>query len=362
MLGYLRDQNVAFVVGPQDYGNFADSFVARMAEYQQHFFHSILQPAGNAQGCAMHVGTNYAFRVRALQQVGGFQDSITEDMATGLAIHQATNPVTGWRWRSVYTPDVLAIGEGPATWTNYFTQQMRWCRGTLETWFGQFLPGARKLPPKVFVHYALLMSYYPATAMAWLLGSVNSMLYLVFGVSSIHMSHNVWLMLYVWLLATQLGIFFLGRRHTVSPFEPEGSLGVLGLVASVLCTPVYVGAFLDTVRRRPSKFMVTPKGNSVNADRFTTFNRHLLWAVFFAAMLAVSVPLGHDNTAMRMWALLPMIVCLTPPLLWVGHGVTTLMTARRRHVVPRIAHAHAHAHASNNMPFQPTEGKGANSR
>jgi hypothetical protein len=180
------------------------------------------------------------------------------------------------------------------------------------------------------------MSYYPATSLAWLLGSVNSVLYLAFGVASIHLNQNIWVMLYAWLIAAQLGIFFLGRRHTVSPFEPEGSLGVLGLVASVLCTPVYVSAFLDAVRRRPTKFVVTPKGGSANADRLRTFSRHLRWAVFYTALLAASVVLGHDNLAMRMWAFLPLVVCLAPPLIWAAQCIAARAAARQKHIAPRV--------------------------
>ncbi len=112
LLGYFRDPDVAFVVGPQVYGNY-QGFVVRAAESQQFLFHSLLQRAGNRSRSPMLVGTNNALRVSALRQIGGFQDSITEDMATGLALHGARNPKTARRWTSVYTPDVVAVGEGP---------------------------------------------------------------------------------------------------------------------------------------------------------------------------------------------------------------------------------------------------------
>ncbi len=322
MLGYFRDPDVAFVVGPQEYGNFGENPIARRAQYQQHFFHGILQPAGNAAECAMHVGTNYAFRVAPLRQVGGFQDSVTEDMATGLAVHKARNPRTGGRWRSVYTPDVLAIGEGPASWTDYFTQQQRWSRGTIDTWLHQFLPGARKMSPRSFWHYTLLMSYYPATAVAWLLGALNSVLYLGFGVASIHLRQELWLVLFAWAFASQLAIFLLGRSHTVSPYEPPGSLGLTGLMMSVLCTPVYVAALIGALRGTPPRFVVTPKGRSANGDHLSTFGRHLRWAAFFAALLVVSQVRGHTNIAMRTWAVIPLIVCLTPVVLWLTGRAT----------------------------------------
>ena len=44
---------------------------------------------------------------------------------TGAASRRDRPPVV-----FVYTPDVLAVGEGPASWTDFFSQQTRWSRGT----------------------------------------------------------------------------------------------------------------------------------------------------------------------------------------------------------------------------------------
>ena len=129
MLGYFRDPDVAFVVGPQVYGNY-DTAVTKAAESQQFLFHALIQRAGNRYG-APDVRRHQQRRThqRRCKQIGGLYDSITEDMATGFEIHRHRNPATGRKWRSVYTPDVLAVGEGPAAWTDFFTQQLRWSRG-----------------------------------------------------------------------------------------------------------------------------------------------------------------------------------------------------------------------------------------
>src|SRR3712207_8521356 len=129
----------------------------------------------------MLVGTNNAVRIAALKAIGGLQDSITEDMATSLAMHAVKNPATGRRWRSVYNPDVLAVGEGPSSWTDYFSQQHRWSRGTDEVVVRQFGKLAWKLGFARALHYGLLMSYYPLTALAWMLGAGVGACYLLLG-------------------------------------------------------------------------------------------------------------------------------------------------------------------------------------
>jgi hypothetical protein len=98
MLGYFRDPDIAFVVGPQVYGNYTRA-VTKAAESQQFLFHALIQRAGNRYGCPMFVGTNNAVRVHAIRAVGGLADSVTEDMATGFELHRATNPATDNRWR-----------------------------------------------------------------------------------------------------------------------------------------------------------------------------------------------------------------------------------------------------------------------
>ncbi|MFC3736908.1 glycosyltransferase family 2 protein [Paractinoplanes deccanensis] len=317
LLGYFHDEDVAFVVGPQIYGNY-DNVVTRWAESQQYLFHSLLQRAGNRHGIAMLVGTNNAVRISALRSIGGLQDSITEDMATSLAMHAARNPATGRRWRSVYTPDVLAVGEGPSSWTDYFSQQHRWSRGTDEvvvTTFGRLV---WRLGFRRSLHYGLLMSYYPLTALAWLLGAVNATCYLVLGAKGVQVPPEVWLMLYVDAALFQVGLYVFNRRHNVSPHEEAGSSGLTGMIASTLCAPIYVASYAGAVLRRRAGFVVTPKGDSTSPDRLSTFRHGLLWAAFYAVLL-ISAPIGdHVNGAMWLWPSLNLAICLMPTAMWLG--------------------------------------------
>lgn len=327
MLGYFRDPDVAFVVGPQVYGNY-DNFVTKAAESQQYLFHSLLQRAGNYFGSPMLVGTNNAVRISALASIGGMQDSITEDMATSLAIHAARNPATGSRWRSVYTPDVLAVGEGPSSWTDYFSQQLRWSRGTDEVLLRTFWRFGLRLRPGQLLHYGLLVSYYPTMAIAWVLGALNSFLYLVVGAGALTVEADAWLMLYTYSAVLQVVLYSWNRRHNVSPHEKEGSSGAAGMLVSVLSAPLYVHSLTSTLLRRASSFVVTPKGDSMSPDRGATFRWHLLWAGALSACLVASGFLGNAEPAMRLWTVLALAVCLAPVAIW--QTETQMMRLRRR--------------------------------
>ncbi|MFH8223048.1 glycosyltransferase family 2 protein [Streptomyces sp. NPDC018057] len=312
MLGYFRDPDVGFVVGPQVYGNY-DTFVTKAAESQQFLFHALIQRAGNRYGAPMFVGTCNAVRISALKQIGGLRDSITEDMATGFDMHRARNPATGRRWKSVYTPDVLAVGEGPASWTDFFSQQLRWSRGTYETILTQYWKGFGSLPPGRLLNYTLLIAFYPLSALNWILAALSCALFLGLGASGVNIDPVVWLMLYGNASALQIGLYVWNRRHNVSPHEPEGSGGVAGMVMSALSAPVYARALLDAVLRRPSRFVVTPKGAAHSPDTlFGTFRVHWFFVLVFGGSIAAGIVRGHSHPAMLTWAGIALLITLSP--------------------------------------------------
>ncbi|WP_405799078.1 glycosyltransferase family 2 protein [Streptomyces sp. NBC_01506] len=316
MLGYFRDPDVGFVIGPQVYGNY-DTFVTKAAESQQFLFHALIQRAGNRYGSPMFVGTSNAVRISALKQIGGLYDSITEDMATGFEMHRAKNPQTGNKWRSVYTPDVLAVGEGPTAWTDFFTQQLRWSRGTYETILKQYWRGFTTLPPGKLFNYTMMIIFYPMSALNWILAALSCALFLGMGASGVQIDPAIWMMLYGNASALQIGLYIWNRRHNVSPHEPEGSGGLAGMAMSALSAPIYARSLLDAVLRRKSGFVVTPKGDSSSPDTlFGTFRIHLFFILVFAGSLGSSFYFGHDHPAMITWASLALLITASPIIVW----------------------------------------------
>lgn len=317
-LGYFQDQDVAFVVGPQVYGNYRgglDGLVIRCAESQASFFQSTIQRAGNDSTSAMFVGTNYAIRVAALRQVGGFQPCITEDMATSLAIHSNHNPETGNSWKSVYTPDVLAVGEGPDFWGPYFTQQWRWAAGTFDSWRRTVWKIFHKLPNRAKVHYLLMLLYYPSVALMWLISAASSIIYLVWGATAVIAPWQEFASLYMMSLSMQLSLYFWNRRYNVSPHEPQGSYGVGGMAISALTAPIYFSALMGIVLGKKASFVVTTKGSSQNPDWFKTFQTHIRWAALLGAALIYGIIHGRNHPAMISWSVMQIVVCLAPFIL-----------------------------------------------
>lgn len=328
LLGYFRDPDVAFVVAPQFYGN-QDNRITRWAESAQYLFHSVIQRAGNRRRCAMLVGTNAAVRISAIPK--GYVASITEDMATSLRIHASRNPATGRHWRSVYTPDLVAVGEGPSTWGEFFGQQSRWAAGTFDAVLHQVWRTGFRLRPGAMAHYFLMLTYYPSVAVGWLLGITISACYLGFGVSSLSTSDTWWLSFYVDIATLQFLLYRFMRRHNVSPHEAAGSSGLSGMAVSALTAPIYARALLKVALGRKLTFNVTAKGSSAGTDRLWTFRYSLLWAVVPVTILIIAELRHRPYPLMVTWTGIILAVCLLPVLIWLADSVRPRRRAPGRH-------------------------------
>ena len=84
-----------------------------------------------------------------------------------MVIYSAVNSSTGNHWRGVYTPDILAVGEGPATYSDFFSRQKRWAYGIWQI-ARRHSPGILpKLPTlRQKLSFFALQSHYPTTAMS----------------------------------------------------------------------------------------------------------------------------------------------------------------------------------------------------
>jgi hypothetical protein len=290
-----------------------------LAESQQFPFHALIQTAANTYWAPMLVGTSYAIRSDVLRQIDGIQSSITEDMATSFEVLCRKNPNTGRLWKGVYTPDLLAHGQGPDTWGSFYKQQTRWARGSLEQMFaGPFLRqmwGMRRSPLRI-AHYLLLMSFYPVMAVTWLLAAVNALLFGIYGVSATGVAPDDWLLFYGWVSVLQMSVYVSSRRHNVSPYEVGRSWGVYGMFMSVVTAPVYAAALIKMVLRRKVGFEVTPKGVHSNRDTWFAFRLNIIWLLFYVIVIVLICVNGYADPATLLWPLSAAALSASPILIW----------------------------------------------
>lgn len=314
-LGYFSDPNVAFVVAPQVYGNSAKNFVAGAAAAQGYVFTGIIQRGGNGLGAPLLIGTNHVYRMTAWAQINGYQDSIIEDHLTGIVVQEAVNPRTGKHWAGVFTPDILAIGEGPETWSDYFRQQNRWAAGVCQIIKGNNVMLKRKLTSRQRLAYAFLESFYPCVGLCWLLGNCASVLYLT-GLANEPGAIPVgWLSWILWSVAVicWLAIYAWFRQWYLEVNERKQPL-LRPITMTILAAPVYLRAGFTALAGKPLKYAVTGKGRLQNTDSTATFASHIWWSLILSASLAFSVFFGQDGFVAEAWALASLCACISLPL------------------------------------------------
>jgi cellulose synthase/poly-beta-1,6-N-acetylglucosamine synthase-like glycosyltransferase len=308
-LGYFMDPDVGFVVAPQVYGNIRENWIARASAFQAYVFHGVIQRGGNGMRAPLLIGTNHLYRVTAFSDIGGYQDSIIEDHLTSMAMFAKRN-ARGNYWKGVYTPDILAIGEGPTSFTDYFNQQKRWAYGIWEI--------AGKHSPKLFggmrpaqrLTFSMLQFFYPSVAVSWVLSNLLSVLYLTGHVQG----KPIWQWAIAWGLSvtTSLSFFFWLRRFNLVEHERK-DWGLGGMSLLVICIPVYVSAGVQALRGKALSYAVTAKGNLTSPDTTRTFASHMTWMTVNLSMLVVSIcGVGSAFIGTRLWLLAPLAACLSP--------------------------------------------------
>jgi hypothetical protein len=163
----------------------------------------------------------------------------------------------------------------------------------------------------------MMIIFYPMSALNWILAALSCALFLGLGASGVDIDPAIWLMLYGNASALQIGLYVWNRRHNVSPHEPEGSGGVAGMIMSALSAPLYAKALIDSVLRRKSKFVVTPKGDSASPDTwFGTFRYHWYFIAIFSGSITAGFVYGHAHPAMIIWATFALLITASPMFAW----------------------------------------------
>ena len=297
-LGYFRDPTVAFVGTPQVYGNGKKSWIAQGAAEQTFSFYGPLLQGLFGKEMTLLIGANHIIRVKALKDVHLYSAHLTEDLLTGMKLHAK-------KWRSVYVPETLAVGEGPSTWKAYFNQQMRWAFGCMDIYLRhstKLLPTMRK--NNAFRYFLLQQHYFSGIAMV--LGIALLTTYFFFGFAPTDMTLRALVMFYVPLVLWQSLVALWLQRFNVNP-ETESGLLLKGKLVSVAAWPIYFLAFIGVVRGKHLTFKVTPKGRKMKARTETSlalFKPHLVLGSITAIDIVAAFAYHHTAVIMLFWAFL----------------------------------------------------------
>lgn len=325
-LGYFNDPDVGFVVAPQVYGNLKDNWIAKASAFQAYIFHGIIQRGGNGLSAPLLIGTNHLYRVIAFKQINGYQDSIIEDHMTSLIIYGAKNE-NGRTWKGIYTPDILAVGEGPTSFTDYFNQQKRWAYGIWDIIRTASPNALRKLTFSQRLNFLMLQFFYPSVAISWVVSSITIVLY----GSIVVEYHDLGLMAAaLWAVSciSSLGLFFWLRKFNLMEHERK-DWGVQGMALGFMTIPVYVSAAWQAILRKPLSYAVTAKGDLASPDTISTFMSHIHWIMFSFTSLILMLAYGTNLVQSSIfWTIVHILLCLSPIAIHVISVIKTLSFAK----------------------------------
>ncbi|MBN2122188.1 glycosyltransferase [Candidatus Micrarchaeota archaeon] len=135
-MGHFGKKKVAFVQTNKECRG--KGFFERAANYTNAAFVNLIQPINSRKGVALFTGSCGIFRVSALRDVGGFPDSIIEDIAVSLRLL--------WKgWGGEHVSKVYAIGGEVGSFGRFAEQHMRYICG-LTNLLPQYFANIWKFP------------------------------------------------------------------------------------------------------------------------------------------------------------------------------------------------------------------------
>lgn len=149
----FENPKVGYVQVVQAYYNQAETLIARAAAEQTYMFYGPYMESMSGFGTAQAIGANCTFRRTALESIGGHAPGLTEDMHTSMLLHAKG-------WESIYVPKVLSKGLVPSSISAYYSQQLKWSRGTFELWINLFPKLFKNFSWRQNIHYGLMPIYY----------------------------------------------------------------------------------------------------------------------------------------------------------------------------------------------------------
>jgi len=243
-LGHFDDPSVGLVQTPQWYANAPDNEVAAAAAAQQALFFGPIARGKDARGAMFCCGTNMVFRREALEDAGGFpEQSVTEDFQLSLTLHELG-------WRTAYVAEVLAQGLGPEDMASYASQQQRWARGCLSA-----IPDVlrARLPWPARLQHLLSASYF--------LTGWTVLLYMAFPAIRITTGAQPVAGADADQFLTHFAPYF-GLALLAVAVAGAGAYTWRAFALAFASWWVHVYASVQVLRRRPGRFVVTPKRGS----------------------------------------------------------------------------------------------------
>jgi cellulose synthase/poly-beta-1,6-N-acetylglucosamine synthase-like glycosyltransferase len=266
-LGYLEamlrpflNDRVGYVAAPSICDANADrSWVVNARLFAEATMHGSLQ-AGYSNGWApLCIGSHYAVRTKAVQEIGGLGPELAEDHAT-------TMMMNSYGWRGIFALDAEAHGDGPTSFADFLVQEFQWARSLVVVLLSITPSYIRTLPPHLKFQFLFSQFWYPIFALTMLFGSLLPVFSIMFNRPLMNVDYFSFLTRSIILtitcitpvlLVSRLGVL---RPHTAKIMSWEMVLFQFARWPWILIA--FWNAIISCIRGKELPFKVTPKGHS----------------------------------------------------------------------------------------------------
>lgn len=263
-----------------------------VADESELFYRSLL-PAMNYWNAAFFCGSAALLRREYLMEIGGIAThTITEDAETSLQLHAKG-------YESCYIDKPMVCGLSPETNHDYLTQHSRWAKGMIQILlvYNPLFRSGLTIAQRIC---------YFSNSFSWLFGFSRYVFYLApasFILLGLHVYNASWYEIAIFTIPYAIGSlfilkFFFGMSRQMFLSEIYETVKGFRLIQELL--PVFVTPWRQ-------RFMVTPKGNILEADRLSAAALPLLviTAINFLALIVAIARLPFyeaDNNSLLLTA------------------------------------------------------------
>jgi cellulose synthase (UDP-forming) len=285
-------------------------------------FYKTIQKGLDFWASSFFCGSAAVLRRRHLDEIGGLQgDSITEDAESALELHRKG-------YRSIYVDRPMVAGLAPETFTGFVTQRMRWAQGMTQILLLKkpFLHPGLTWYQRVSYMSSLLFWLFPFARLIFLTAPLA---YLLFGLEVYNASIGEIIAYTLPHIMASYAVANLLFGRTRWPLVSE----LYEIMQSLFSLRAVIQVFVNP--RKP-KFLVTPKGDTVEEEFISPLSRPfyiLFWLILVGLVGGIYrfhvYPLTRDlTTVVLIWNIFNFVIILA--------ALGALMERRERRATPRI--------------------------
>lgn len=260
MLRPFSDPKMGYVCAASICTNNAhQSWAARARSDAESVFHGPIQAGSNDKWVPLCIGSHYAVRTAALEEIGGIGPELAEDYSTTLMM-------TAHGWKGTWSYEAEAFGDGPQSFTDVIIQDYQWSRSLMTLFLSFFSKYWHKLSWRHKIGFTLTQLWYPVTALIWFITICIPIVALVFDIVPLHVDFIPFVQYAITpYLISFLAFIYVRRKGHLRPrevnmFSWENALFELARWpwVALACLDAIVSHITNTTRQ----FRVTPKNKT----------------------------------------------------------------------------------------------------